>query len=102
MINFIKNHILWRAEICEPITQLTRKDVKFTGGEEQQSAFKKVKGVISEAIMLKYPNPNRPFDIYPIASSTYAMGAVLEQDGKTVRTFSLKSNDAPLKLLENI
>ena len=36
VINFIKNHIPRRAEICEPITRLTRKDVKFTWGEEQQ------------------------------------------------------------------
>ena len=28
-INFIKNHIIGRAEICEPITWLTRNNVKF-------------------------------------------------------------------------
>jgi hypothetical protein len=67
-----------RAKICEPITQLTRKNVKFAWGEEQQRAFDKVKAVILEEIMLEYPNPNRPFDLYPNASSTYAMGAVLE------------------------
>jgi hypothetical protein len=97
VINFIKNHIPRRAEICKPITQLTCKDVKFTWGEEQKRAFDKVKAVISEAIMLEYPNPNRPFDLYPDASSTYAMGAVLEQDGKIVSTFSRKLNDAQLK-----
>jgi hypothetical protein len=97
VINFIKNHIPQRAEICEPITWLTRKDVKFIWGEEQQRAFDKVKAVISESIMLEYPNPNRPFDIYPDASSTYAMGAVLAQDKKIVSTFSRKLNDTQLK-----
>jgi hypothetical protein len=43
--------------------------------------------VISEAIMLEYPKPNWQFDIYLDASSMYAMGAVLEQDGKIVSTF---------------
>ena len=42
--------------------------------------------------MLEYPNPNRPFDLFPDVSSTYAMGAVLEQDGKIVSTFSRKFN----------
>jgi hypothetical protein len=47
--------------------------------------------------MLEYPNPNRPFDLFPDVSSTYAMGAVLEQDGKIISTFSCKLNDAQLK-----
>jgi hypothetical protein len=87
VINFIKNNIPWRAKICEPITQLSQKDVNFIWGEEQQSAFKKFKAVISEAIMLEHPNPNRPFNIYPNMSSTYAMGAVLEQDEKMSAPF---------------
>ena len=80
MINFIKNHIPRCAKICGPITQLTRKDIPFVWGEEHQSAFGWVKAVIAEAIMLEYPNPNCPFNLYPDALSTYAMGAVLEQD----------------------
>ena len=47
--------------------------------------------------MLQYPNPNRPFDIYPGASSKYAIGAMLMQDGKIVSTFSRKLNEAQLK-----
>ena len=70
VLNFIKNHISRRAAICEPITQLTKKDVKFVWGEEQQQAFDKIKAVVSEAILLTYPNPNCPFNIYPNASST--------------------------------
>ena len=97
VINFIKNHIPNRAAICEPITRLTRKNEKFAWGEEQQAAFDKVKAVVAESIMLTYPNPNRPFDIYPDASSTYAMGALLVQDGNVVSTFSRKFNDAQLK-----
>jgi hypothetical protein len=97
VINFIKNHIPNRAALIEPITRLTRKGEKFIWGDEQQQAFEKIKAVISESIMLTYPNPNRPFDIYPDASSTYAMGALLMQDGNVVSTFSRKFNDAQLK-----
>jgi len=96
-INFIKNHIVGRAEICELITRLTKKEVKFVWGEEQEAAMQKIKGKIAEAIMLEYPNPNRSFDIYPDASSKYAIGAMLMQDGKIVSTFSRKLNKAQLK-----
>ncbi len=96
-MNFIKNHIPRRAKICEPITRLTKKDVKFVWGEEQQQVFDKLKAVVLEAILLTYPNPNRPFDIYPNASSMYAMGVVLAQDRKIISTFSRKFNDAQLK-----
>ena len=47
--------------------------------------------------MLEYPNPNRPFDLYLDASSTYAMGAILKQDGRITSTFSHKLNDAQKK-----
>lgn len=97
VINFIKNHIPNRAAICEPITRLTRKDVPFKWGEEQQTAFEKIKAIVSESIMLTYPNPNRPFDLYPDASSKYAMGALLIQDDNVVSTFSRKFNEAQLK-----
>jgi hypothetical protein len=61
-INFIKNHIKQRAVICKQINRLTQKDGKFVLGKKQKNAFNKVKTVISEAIMLEYPNPNHPFD----------------------------------------
>jgi hypothetical protein len=61
-INFIKNHIKQRAVICKQINRLTQKDGKFVLGKKQKNAFNTVKTVISEAIMLEYPNPNHPFD----------------------------------------
>jgi hypothetical protein len=59
--------------------------------------MQKIKPKIAESIMLEYPNPNRPFDIYPDTSSKYAIGAMLMQDGKIVSTFSRKLNEAQLK-----
>jgi hypothetical protein len=49
--------------------------------------------------MLKYPNPNRPFDIYPNVSRMYAMAALLEQDRKIVSTFLQKLMNAQLKYM---
>ncbi len=48
-------------------------------------------------ILLTYPNPNKPFDLYPDASQKYAMGVVLAQDGKIVSTFSRKFNEVQQK-----
>jgi hypothetical protein len=47
--------------------------------------------------MLKYPDPNKPFHIYPDANNDHAMGAMLLQDGEVVSTWSRKFNDAQKK-----
>jgi hypothetical protein len=97
IINFIKNHIHGRAGIMQPITKLTKKGKPLIWGVEQQEAFDKIKMVISEAILLTYPDPSKRFHIFPDASSKHAMGAVLVQEGKTVSTFSRKFNESQLK-----
>ncbi len=81
----------------QPITKLTKKGEPFVWGVEQQEAFDKIKAVISEAILLTYPDPSKRFHIFPNASSKHAMGAVLVQEDKTVSTFSRKFNNAQLK-----
>jgi hypothetical protein len=97
IINFIKNHIHGRAGIMQPITKLTKKGEPFMQNVKQQEAFDKIKKVISEAILLTYPDPSKRFHICPNASSKQAMGAVLVQERKTISTFSIKFNKAQLK-----
>lgn len=100
-INFIKNHIPNRAEIMAPITNLTKDNVPFIWGEEEESAFEKTKAAVANAILCTYPDPNKQFIIYSDASQKYAMGGLLCQvhDGveQVVSTFSRKFNDAQLK-----
>jgi hypothetical protein len=43
-----------------------------------------------------YPDPAITFYVYPDASSKFAMGTVLVQDGKVILTFSRKCNNAQL------
>ena len=71
----------------------------FRVGEKQKAAFKKIKAVVLQAILLTYPNHTRPFDVYPDAANKYAMGAMLLQDGNVVSTFLQKFNDARLKYM---
>jgi hypothetical protein len=65
----------------QPITKLTKKSEPFMWNVKQQEAFDKIKKVISEAILLTYPDPLRRFHIFPKGSSKHAMGAVLVQEG---------------------
>lgn len=97
MVNFIKNHIPNCAAIMAPITRLTKKDKPFVCEAEQDEAFLTMKARIADAILLTYPDPNKPFVIYPDASNKYAIGGMLAQDGKTVSTLLQKFNDAQLK-----
>ena len=78
-INFIKNHIPNHAKIMAPITLLTKDNQPFVWGEEQQQAFDKTKAAVANSILCTYPDPNKPFIIYPDASQKYAMGAMLAQ-----------------------
>ena len=96
-VNFIKNHIPSRAAIMQPLTNLTKKDTRFEWTEKQQLAFDTIKAKVAESIMLTYPDPSKPFDVYPDANNDHAMGAMLLQDGKTISTFSRKFNPAQLK-----
>ncbi len=95
--NFMKNHIPGQAALMEPITRITKKDIKFAWTEEQETAFKLIKEKVAEAIMLTYPDPVKTFHVYPYASSEFSIGAVLVQNGKIIITFSRKFNDAQLK-----
>jgi hypothetical protein len=101
-INFIKNHIPNRAEIMAPITNLTKHNVPFIWGEEEESRFEKTKAAVANAILCTYPDPNKQFIIYSDALQKYAMGGLLCQvhEGgvkQVVSNFSSNFNDAQLK-----
>jgi hypothetical protein len=62
---------------------LTRKDISFEWGSEQQETFAKLKNELSQEPLLIYPNFSQPF-IVACDASTKAVGAILSQvkDGK--------------------
>ena len=76
--------------------RLTKKDKAFVWGEDQSAAFKKIKVVIFQTILLTYMSPSHPFDVFPDAANKHVMGTMLVQDGKVILTFSQKFNDAQL------
>jgi hypothetical protein len=96
--NFIKNHIPGQAALMEPIIRLTKNNIEFAWEEEQETAFKLIKEKVAEAIMLMYPDPAKTFHVYPDASSKFAMGTVLVQDGKVVLTFLRKTQQCTIEV----
>ena len=52
-----------------------------------------MKAIIRAEALMAYPNHNKPFHIYTDASD-YQMGAVINQEEKTVVYWSLKLNDS--------
>ena len=61
MVNFIKNHIPGRAALMKPLTDLTKKGVKFVWTEEHTNSFNKLKAAIAHSVMLGYPDINKLF-----------------------------------------
>lgn len=62
-----------------PLTELTRGDVPWRWGSEQQTAFDALKQALSTAPVLIIPDPQLPYEVYTDASQ-FALGAVLLQN----------------------
>ena len=83
LCNYYRLFIKDFAKIANPIHKLTRKNVQFIWGKEQQKAFDKLKQLFTSAPILRNPDSNKPF-IVETDASNFAVGAVLSQefDGK--------------------
>ncbi|CAA0807973.1 Uncharacterized mitochondrial protein AtMg00860, partial [Striga hermonthica] len=71
------------SKIALPLSQLTRKSVKFEWTERCESSFQELKRRLKMAPVLTIPNPSRSFTIYSDASRQ-GLGCVLMQDGQVV------------------
>ena len=86
MINFYRDFWERRAHITAPLTSLTKinpKRFKKHWTPECTKAFKAVKALIAQEVMLAYPDPNLPFDIETDASE-FQLGAVIKQNNKPI------------------
>lgn len=68
---------------ASPLYKLLKKDAEWNWGEAEQNAFDELKRMLARLPELAYPNPNLAYDLHCDASS-YAMGAVLVQQGRPV------------------
>ena len=93
MINYYRDMWIRRSEILSPLTKLCSKGVKFKWTDEQQKAFELIKRLVSQEILLAYPNFNELFEIHTDASD-YQLGAVISQQGKPIAFYSRKLSPA--------
>jgi transposase InsO family protein len=69
------------SNYLEPLTRLTKKDVPFRWGPDQQTAFDDIKAQLLSAQILRPPDLTRPFVVYSDASN-FAAGGALFQAGE--------------------
>ena len=99
-VNYLDKFIERKANLQEPISQLTQKDVAFVWEKPQQEAFDKLKSVINSAPVLAYFNNSKETVLSGDANST-GLGAVIMQEGKPV-VFSSKTLTPSEKMYANI
>ena len=63
---------------AKPLFELTKKDRKWTWGEDEQLAFDEIKHHVTSSPILRFANDSKPFCI-EADSSNFATGAVLSQ-----------------------
>lgn len=92
---FIENY----ATIAKPLTDLTRKDVKFEFGDDQQDAFVTLKAELCNDPVLKMFNPEAETTEVHTDASKFGLGAVLMQkdseDGKIHPVYYLSFKTTP-------
>ena len=82
-VNYLDKFIEHKADIQEPISQLTQKDAAFVWEKPQQEAFDKLKSVITSAPALTFFD-NTKETVLNVDASSKGLGAVIMQEGKPV------------------
>ena len=64
LVGYYRKFIKGFAKIAEPLTLLTRQQVKFDWTPEHHIAFLHLKEAIVQAPILHYPNPEKKYIVY--------------------------------------
>lgn len=78
VINYYRRFIPNFSKVALPLTNLTKKGVKYFWSTNCVEAFEELKALLKNKVVLKYPDFTKPFHIFTDASN-YALGAVLCQ-----------------------
>ncbi|XP_055390591.1 uncharacterized protein LOC129619374 [Condylostylus longicornis] len=93
MSDYYRKFIRDYAKVAQPITQCLKKNVKVdTNDSNYINSFEKLKKLVTETPILKYPDFNKKFKLVTNASQ-YAIGAVLQQDSHPVCFVSRTLNE---------
>lgn len=78
LVTFCSKFVPNYATIAEPLRKLTRKDVTWEWGTEQQNAFMKLKQCLTSADVIAYYDPNAETTLI-VDGSPVGLGAILNQ-----------------------
>ena len=79
LANFYRRFIKGFAGIARPLTDLTRKDVPFQWGDDQDAAFEALKNALTKAPILQIYDDELKHEVW-VDASDYAVGATLVQE----------------------
>ena len=68
LVNYYRDMTIRRSHIIAPLTKLTSKKVPFIWTKEHQKTFDKIKMILSEETLLRYPDFSKEFEIHTDAS----------------------------------
>jgi hypothetical protein len=80
MASFFRKFIKNFAMIVEPLVKLTRKEIPFKWGDEEQLAFDEIKELLINKPILAFPDYDKPFHIVTDASNVGQGGALMQKD----------------------
>lgn len=93
LCNYYRKFVKGFAEIARPLTALTKKDVEFKFNDECVKAFWTLRKKLSSEIVLAYPDFTKEFHVC-VDANQYALGGVLEQEGRPIAYGSRALNAA--------
>ena len=96
MVNYYRDVWRGRSHYLIPLTLMVGTKSKFLWGSAQQHAFEKLKTIIAEEAMLRFPMFDKEFIIHTDASD-YQLGSIISQNDKSITFFSRKLNAAQCK-----
>ena len=89
LINYYKDMWPHRAYVLAPLTELCGSKLNFKWTDIHESAFKQVKQLVSEDVLLRFPDHSIPFEIFTDASN-HQIGATIKQRNLPIAYFSKK------------
>ena len=97
-VNYLDKFIEHKANLQEPFSQLTQKDIALVL-EKPQEAFDKLKSVITSAPVLAFFDKSKETVLSVDASST-GLGSVIMQEAKPVAFSSMTSQRRCMQILK--
>ena len=92
-VNYLAKFLPDMSQTTEPIRKLLRQDVEFEWTSHQETAFTKIKEILTRDPVLRYFDVSKPVTVSCDASQS-GLGSVLLQDNKPVAYASRSMTDA--------